>query len=93
MLRVNIPFQLWSLSVEPGTQLRLTFDSFSLEEPYYYDDCSYDYVEISYDGYSEKFCGHSTPPTITSSSNSMTVKFVSDESTNKKGFNGTWEFF
>ena len=91
MLRVNIPFQLWSLSVEPGTQLKLTFDSFSLEGPDYYDDCSYDYVEVSYDGYSEKFCGDSIPPSITSSGNSMTVKFFSDDYYYYDGFNAVWE--
>ena len=90
MLRVNIPFQLWSLSVEPGTQLKLTFESFSLEVDYY-DDCSYDYVEVSFDGYSEKFCGDSIPPSITSSGNSMTVKFFSDDYYYDDGFSADWE--
>ena len=89
MLRVNIPFQLWSLSVEPGTQLKLTFESFSLEAD---DDCSYDYVEVSFDGYSEKFCGDSIPPSITSSGNSMTVKFISDiDYYDYDGFSAVWE--
>ena len=35
-------------------------------------------MEVSFDGYSEKFCGDSIPPSITSSGNSMTVKFFSD---------------
>ena len=77
--------------MEPGTQLKLTFDSFFLEDFDYYDDCSYDYVEVSFDDYSEKFCGHSTPPTITSSSNSMTVKFVSDSGYDYDGFSAVWQ--
>ena len=77
--------------MEPSTQLKLTFDSFSLEDPDSYDDCSYDYVEVSFDGNSEKFCGHSTPPTITSSSNSMTVKFVSDIDYDYDGFSAVWQ--
>ena len=80
---------MWSLSVEPGTQLRLTFDSFSLEGP---DDyCDYDYVEVSFDGYSEKFCGDSIPPSFTSSGNSMTVKFVSDYDYDYDGFSAVWK--
>ena len=77
--------------MEPGTQLKLTFDSFFLEDFDYYDDCSYDYVEVSYDGYSEKFCGDSIPPSITSSGNSMTVKFVSDDYSDYDGFSAVWE--
>ena len=76
--------------MEPGTQLKLTFDSFSLEADYY-DDCSYDYVEVSYDGYSEKFCGDSIPPSITSTGNSMTVKFVSDIDYDYDGFSAVWQ--
>ena len=77
--------------MEPGTQLKLTFDSFSLEGPDYYDYCSYDYVEVSYDGYSEKFCGDSIPPSITSTGNSMTVKFVSDIDYDYDGFSAVWQ--
>ena len=76
--------------MEPGTQLKLTFRSFSLEAEYY-DDCSYDYVEVSYDGYSEKFCGDSIPPSITSTGNSMTVKFVSDIDYDYDGFSAVWQ--
>ena len=77
--------------MEPGTQLKLTFDSFFLEDFDYYDDCSYDYVEVSYDGYSEKLCGDSIPPSITSIGNSMTVKFVSDIDYDYDGFSAVWE--
>ena len=92
MLRICI-LQLWFLSVEAGSQLNLTFHSFSLEEPDYYDDfCSWDYVEISYDGYGERFCGDNIPdPIITPSGSSMTVKFSSDSGVNATGFNATWE--
>ena len=82
---------MWFLSVEPGTQLKLTFDSFSLEEPDYYYDCEYDYVEVSFDDYSEKFCGDSIPPSFTSSGNSMTVKFISDDYYDYDGFSAVWK--
>ena len=77
--------------MEPGTQLKLTFDSFFLEDFDYYDDCGYDYVEVSYDGYSEKLCGDSIPPSITSTGNSMTVKFVSDIDYDYDGFSAVWQ--
>ena len=79
------------MSVDPGSHLKLTFDSFSLEGPDYYDYCHYDYVEVSDDGSSEKFCGDNMPPSITSSGNSMTVKFISDYDYDYYGFSAVWE--
>ena len=55
-----------------------------------------DYVEVSFGSYNEKFCGSEVPGPITSTDNTMTVKFHSDGERNEKGpssikFSATWE--
>ena len=67
-----------------------------LHEYYYYEDyyCSeecLDYVEVSFGSYNEKFCGSEFPGTITSTDNTMTVKFYSDYSVDYQGFSANWE--
>ena len=52
-------------------------------------------MEVTYPGSREavvtdKFCGSSIPETIISSSNSMSVEFVSDYSVTKSGFSAVW---
>ena len=55
------------------------------------NECTYDFVEV-FDGRNQdslslgRFCGNSTPPTITSSSNEMMVKFVADHTISSTGF-------
>ena len=56
----------------------------------------YDYVEVSFGSYNEKFCGSEVPGPITSTDNTMTVKFHSDGQRNEQGpssikFSATWE--
>ena len=46
---------------------------------------------MSYDDYSEKFCGDTVPEAITSSGSSMVVKFHSDGSRTGAGFRAVWE--
>lgn len=54
-------------------------------------ECAYDHIEI-YDGRDGKapslgrFCGTKKPPPITSSSNKLFIRFFSDNSVQKKGF-------
>lgn len=54
-------------------------------------ECAYDHIEI-YDGRDTKaaslgrFCGTKKPPPITSSGNKLFVRFFSDNSVQKKGF-------
>lgn len=54
-------------------------------------ECAYDHIEI-YDGRDAKspslgrFCGTKKPPPITSSGNKLFVRFFSDNSVQKKGF-------
>ena len=55
-----------------------------------------DYVEVSFGSYNEKFCGSEVPGPITSTDNTMTVKFHSDGQRNDRGpssikFSAIWE--
>ena len=71
-----ISFQTWTLVAEEGFQyVKLTFLKFILEDQ---SSCAYDYVEISYDSYSQKICGTRTGEEFTSTSNTMTVKMKTD---------------
>ena len=80
--------QTWNLEVTPGKRIKLTFDSFDLED---HASCKYDYVRISYGSFDEKYCGPNKPSPIISSGNTMTVVFHSDGSTNGTGFKASWE--
>ena len=81
----------WNISVPAGHLVTLTFTNFTLElwRAGSVSPC-YDYVEVSYPGYSEQFCGSSIPGPFTSSDNTMTVKFFSDDSLNYPGFRALW---
>lgn len=81
-------FFRWIISTEIGTIIRLTWLSFALEQS---NNCFFDYVEI-FDGVERnnltsigKFCGSDLPPTLTSSSNSLTLEFKSDSSVAREG--------
>ena len=55
--------------------------------------CIYDYIEISYEGFSWKYCGDGSniqKPFISSGS-TMTIKFHSDSDVSGTGFFATWE--
>ncbi|XP_018534355.1 neuropilin-1a [Lates calcarifer] len=60
--------------------------------------CNHDYVEV-YDGGDElsptlgKFCGVAAPPQITSSSNQLLIKFVTDDENQGFGFSVGYEVF
>ncbi|KAI8497869.1 hypothetical protein Bbelb_245210 [Branchiostoma belcheri] len=74
----------WLITVPEGSSVRLTFDSFHVEN-------GYDYLYI-YDGDSDsatelqKLTGGLSVDPITSTSNKIFVKFVSDESETTQGF-------
>ena len=70
---------------EEVTPSPLTF--ITLHCQYY---CEYDFVQISYGSFKEKYCGSSKPTPIISSEN-MTVIFHSDQSVNRKGFRAIWK--
>ena len=97
---------MWTLTSENGGNIQLTFVSFELEleecnSEYYYidedtygykDECTcYDYVEVSYGTYSEKFCGDIVPETITScGGRSIVMQFHSGSDITGTGFRAEW---
>ena len=64
----------------------MVFESFDIE---YDSTCAYDWVEVSYGSYSEKFCGRSIP-SFTSTGQTMTVRFQTDNSVVDLGFSAVW---
>merc|ERR1712155_412118 len=84
--------QEWQLEAEEGFMIHIVFEAFELESN---SRCSYDYVEISHGTYSQRFCGSSLlypadSSGITSSGNTMTVRFHTDFSVNYSGFRAVW---
>ncbi|CAG9862752.1 unnamed protein product [Phyllotreta striolata] len=79
---------IWKLTVPKTYQVALRFQSFDLEN---HDNCAYDYLEIR-DGIDSNspvtgvYCGHKIPSEIISTSNEMTIRFLSDGSVQKTGF-------
>ena len=65
----------------------MVFESFDIEA---HPSCSYDWVEVSYGSYSEKFCGSTIPEPFTSTGQTMTVRFQTDGSVVGLGFSAVW---
>uniref|UniRef100_A0A8C6UAK3 Metalloendopeptidase n=1 Tax=Neogobius melanostomus TaxID=47308 RepID=A0A8C6UAK3_9GOBI len=78
----------WALTTTPGHRIKIAFNELDMEA---HLECAYDHIEI-YDGRDGKaptlgrFCGTKKPPPITSSSNKLFIRFFSDNSVQKKGF-------
>ena len=80
--------KVWNLEVSDGNRINLTFTSFEVEfDPF--GDCGFDYVEVSYGNFSEKYCGLSVPGPFISNT-TITVKFNSDDFYNETGFRAMW---
>ncbi|TSM12566.1 Tolloid-like protein 2 [Bagarius yarrelli] len=83
---------VWKVTVPEGFYVALSFQEFELDR---HDSCAYDYVEVR-DGSSEtdpllgKFCDRQNPQDIKSSSNQLWIKFVSDDSINRRGFSANF---
>ena len=72
-----------------GEKLKLTFKDFDIEEE---SNCSYDWVEVRYEGFqSGRLCGRKTPGPFISSTNTMNISFHSDYSETHKGFRAEYE--
>merc|ERR1712106_208526 len=83
--------KIYNLKVVAGSRVKLTFNDFNVE---YHGKCEYDYVEVNDSNgqtIGKKLCGTTKPEPITSTGNSMTVKFVSDYYDTRKGFVANWE--
>ncbi|KAK5650137.1 hypothetical protein RI129_001166 [Pyrocoelia pectoralis] len=83
---------IWRITVPDDYQVALKFQSFEVEN---HDNCVYDYVEVR-DGLTMDspligvFCGYKIPADVRSSSNHLSIKFVSDSSVQKAGFSATF---
>lgn len=83
----------WIIVAPPGNVIQLSWLLFQLEQS---SVCSFDYVEV-YNNHTTnellgKYCGTSLPPTLISSSNVITIKFVTDSSINYEGFMASYTF-
>merc|ERR1719481_1857408 len=80
------------LEANTGSTVRLVFTQFELEGPLR-GECVHDYLKVldSDDTTLATLCGSEVPKLLQSQSNKMTVKFYSDESENKQGFQAKWK--
>lgn len=85
----------WYIIAPEGMHIKLTWNRFELEEM---RSCVSDYVEIvEADDYSDeytlgKYCGDTLPPALTSSTNRLMVRFISDISVPARGFSLSYSF-
>ncbi|XP_064643493.1 cubilin-like [Lineus longissimus] len=85
---------IWQIMADTGKVIKLSFSVFDTEGPMA-DICRYDFVEIR-DGYTfesplaGRFCGDQVPQPFTASSNRLYLRFKSDSSDNRRGFNASW---
>ncbi|KAM6132380.1 LOW QUALITY PROTEIN: tolloid-like protein 1 [Pterocles gutturalis] len=81
----------WEISATPGQRVKLTFNEFEIEQ---HQECAYDHLEV-FDGESEKspilgrLCGSKIPDPLIATGNKMFLRFVSDASVQRKGFQAT----
>lgn len=87
---------VWTINVPTGKQIMLNITEFDLENGAR-RGCQYDFLEIRNGGYITspligKFCGGVPPPTrIPSSTNTLYLKFHSDNSRSGHGFQLFWD--
>ncbi|KAM9538754.1 bone morphogenetic protein 1-like [Salvelinus alpinus] len=78
----------WALSTTPGHRIKIAFNEIDMEA---HLECAYDHLEI-YDGQDGRspslgrFCGTKKPSPVISSGNEMFLRFFSDNSVQKRGF-------
>uniref|UniRef100_A0A8C8JYL1 Metalloendopeptidase n=1 Tax=Oncorhynchus tshawytscha TaxID=74940 RepID=A0A8C8JYL1_ONCTS len=78
----------WALSTTPGHRIKIVFNEIDMEA---HLECAYDHLEI-YDGQDGRapslgrFCGIKKPSPVISSGNEMFMRFFSDNSVQKRGF-------
>ncbi|GCB68137.1 hypothetical protein scyTo_0012236, partial [Scyliorhinus torazame] len=81
----------WEIITTPGHRVKLAFNELDIEQ---HQECAYDHLEL-YDGKDSKakvigrFCGSKKPEPLISTFNRMFIKFFSDNSVQKKGFEAT----
>ncbi|XP_037806363.1 dorsal-ventral patterning protein tolloid [Lucilia sericata] len=79
----------WRIQSDPESSVKIKFLHFEIE---YSERCDYDSLEISEEQSFQrntnhgKYCGNRKPPVIVSYSDTILIRFQSDESTSLKGF-------
>ena len=82
----------WHVTTEENRTIRLHFQSFAIEP---HPTCANDYVEVREGGINwsrtiGKYCGHTYPPVIESSSNTLTIIFRANEAGINTGFKANY---
>ncbi|XP_023693831.1 bone morphogenetic protein 1-like isoform X1 [Paramormyrops kingsleyae] len=78
----------WALSTTPGHRIKIAFNEIDMET---HLECAYDHLEV-YDGRDAKapslgrYCGSKKPAPLISTGDRMFLRFFSDNSVQKKGF-------
>ncbi|ODM98815.1 Cubilin [Orchesella cincta] len=88
----------WTIEASRGNKVNVSFSHFDIEAPYR-GNCSYDFVEISewkrYNSDNKTvlgtYCGTNRPRLVSSTSDTMSVTFVSDFSHASNGFRLEWK--
>ncbi|XP_035273212.1 cubilin [Anguilla anguilla] len=75
----------WKITVPEGQQIRLTFSTFDLVPT----NCG-DYVDVYDSAHLGRFCGGKTPSPVVSTGNTMVIRFKTDSSLSRKGFDATY---
>ena len=83
---------VWIIRFPVGKSVNIRFTKFAIE---YHPQCNFDYLEMR-DGDNAasplfgKFCGGISPPSFTSSGNTLYIKLVTDDSVSFGGFSMTY---
>uniref|UniRef100_A0A3Q0R867 Metalloendopeptidase n=1 Tax=Amphilophus citrinellus TaxID=61819 RepID=A0A3Q0R867_AMPCI len=78
----------WDITATPGHRVKITFNEFEIEQ---HQECAYDHLE-AFDGDSDtaailgRLCGSKIPEPLVSTGNKMYLRFISDASVQRKGF-------
>uniref|UniRef100_A0A8D2ZF98 Metalloendopeptidase n=1 Tax=Scophthalmus maximus TaxID=52904 RepID=A0A8D2ZF98_SCOMX len=81
----------WDITATPGHRVKITFNEFEIEQ---HQECAYDHLE-AFDGDSDtaailgRLCGSKVPEPLVSTGNKMYLRFISDASVQRKGFQAT----
>lgn len=84
-------FSVFFFPSSPTSFLQQAFSEFEIEQ---HQECAYDHLEV-FDGETEKspilgrLCGNKIPEPLVATGNRMFVRFVSDASVQRKGFQAT----
>ena len=84
--------QEWILEAWSGRRIQLIFENLDVEPDSLIcpnNGCC-DYVQVSYGSFSQKYCGTTIPEPITSTGNTIMIKFHSDWLTTGSGFKLKW---